>query len=83
MVSKDFLGKCMCFGFFGMLFSQAAINIAMCLGIIPVIGITLPFFSSGGSSIVCLYLGVGLVESVYNHKLNDNKVEVNLSRIHA
>lgn len=78
-LSKDNLGQYICFGFFGMIFSQSIINIAMCLGLIPVIGITLPFFSSGGSSIICVYLGVGLVQSVYYHKQDDDIVKLNLS----
>ena len=34
-------------------------------------GVTLPFFSAGGSSSACLYLGVGLIQSVYLNR-NDN-----------
>lgn len=78
-ICKDNLGQYICFGFFGMLVSQSIINIAMCLGLIPVIGITLPFFSSGGSSVMCLYLGVGLVQSVFRYRY-DEKVTVNLSK---
>lgn len=33
--------------------------------LLPVIGITLPFISAGGSSTVCIYLAVGLVLSIY------------------
>ena len=40
----------------------------VCLSLLPVIGITLPFFSAGGTSLFCLYLGVGLVLSVYRHR---------------
>lgn len=61
-------GKLICIGFFSMLFAQIAINIGMCLSVLPVIGITLPFFSAGGTSLFCLYLGVGLVLSVYKHR---------------
>ncbi len=61
-------GKIICVGFFGMLLAQVTINIGMCIGILPVIGITLPFFSAGGTSLLCLYLGVGLVMSVYMHR---------------
>lgn len=61
-------GKFMCIGIFAMLFSQTAINIGMCVSITPVIGITLPFFSAGGTSLICLLLGVGLVLNVYMHR---------------
>ena len=39
----------------------------MCLMVLPVIGITLPFLSAGGSSVLAIYLGLGLVLSVYMH----------------
>ena len=48
--------------------AQTVINLGMCLSMLPVIGVTLPFFSAGGTSTVCLYLGIGLVVSVYYHK---------------
>lgn len=63
--SRDELGRYMCFGFFGMVALQAVSNIGMCLAILPVMGVTLPFFSAGGSSAICLYLGFGLVQAVY------------------
>ena len=44
---------------------QSMINIGMVVRLLPVIGITLPFFSAGGSSVAMLYLGIGLVLSVY------------------
>lgn len=61
-------GKLICAGFFSMLFAQIVINLGMCLSILPVVGITLPFFSAGGTSLLCLFLGVGVVMSVYMHR---------------
>ena len=61
-------GKYICIGIFAMLFAQTIINIGMCTSITPVIGITLPFFSAGGTSLFCLFLGVGLVLNVYTHR---------------
>ena len=61
-------GKLICVGFFAMIFAQIIINIGMCISILPVIGVTLPFFSAGGTSQLCLYLGVGLVLSVYRYR---------------
>lgn len=63
--SRDGLGKYMCFGFFGLIAFQSVVNIGMCLTLLPVTGVTLPFFSSGGSSAMCLYFGVGLIQGVY------------------
>lgn len=61
-------GKYICVGIFAMLFAQAVINIGMCTSVLPVIGVTLPFFSSGGTSLLCLFLGIGLVLNVYIHR---------------
>ena len=43
---------------------QTIINIGMCLFIMPVIGITLPFFSYGGSSVVTLFMAMGMVSGI-------------------
>lgn len=61
-------GKLICIGFFAMVFAQMLINIGMCISLLPVIGVTLPFFSAGGTSLLTLYLGIGLVLSVYKHR---------------
>lgn len=66
--APDPLGAYICYGFFGMFFTQCLINIGMCISVLPVIGITLPFLSSGGTSIAITYLGVGLVLSVALHR---------------
>lgn len=76
--AKDYFGKFICFGFFAMISVQTCINVGMCLGLLPVVGITLPFFSSGGSSVACLYLGIGLVESVYMHQYDPDKIKIRL-----
>ena len=70
--ARDDLGRCMCFGFFGLIALQSVSNIGMCLALLPVMGVTLPFFSAGGSSAVCLYLGFGLIQSVYMHRPDAN-----------
>ena len=54
-----------CIGVAGALAFQTFINIGMCIGITPVIGIPLPFFSYGGSSMVTLFAAVGLVSGVH------------------
>lgn len=58
-------GSLICYGIATMIGSQAILNIGMCLKLLPCIGITLPFFSSGGSSNLCIYIAIGLVMSVY------------------
>ncbi len=66
--TRKLSGKLICIGFFGLLLAQIIINLGMCLSILPVIGITLPFFSAGGTSLACLYIGVGELLSVYIHR---------------
>lgn len=51
-------------GFGSMILIQTVINIAMCLYLFPVVGLTLPFFSYGGSSILTLYIAMGIVSSI-------------------
>ncbi len=53
-----------CMGVTAAFAAQTFINIGMCIGITPVIGITLPFFSYGGSSMVMMYAAAGLVSGV-------------------
>ncbi len=62
--APNHLGSFICIGLAAMLFVQAAENIGMCLGLLPVIGITLPFFSYGGSSVLALCMSMGLAMSV-------------------
>lgn len=62
--AADHMGCFICVGLAAMLFVQAAENIGMCLGLLPVIGITLPFFSYGGSSVLALCMSMGLAMSV-------------------
>ncbi len=62
--SGSYPARIMCNGIAFMLGSQIAVNIGMCTKLLPVIGITLPFISAGGSSSLCLYLAIGLVLSI-------------------
>ncbi len=62
--ARDPLGTYICVGMLALIGFQSIINLGMNLRLLPVIGITLPFFSAGGSSVATLYLGIGLVLSV-------------------
>ena len=66
--SNTKLGLVICSGVFTMLVSQTVINIGMCLWLLPVIGVALPFFSAGGTSLLCTYLGLAVVMSVHIHR---------------
>ena len=62
--SKNTMSMLVCFGVASTILFQTFINIGMCIGITPVIGITLPFFSYGGSSMFSLFAAAGLVSGV-------------------
>ncbi len=78
--ARDDLGAFICYGMFGLIATQTIINIGMVLGLLPVIGITLPFFSAGGTSSMCLYIGMGLVQSVRLHNKDVTTVKVSYTR---
>lgn len=81
--AKNYIGFLICCGTAGMILSQSFLNIGMCLKLLPVIGITLPFFSSGGSSNICLYIGIGMIFSVYRSSktgYNENTIQVPYGR---
>ena len=63
--SQDYMRKVVCYGAASALIFQVAANVGMCIGIFPVIGLTLPFISYGGTSILSLYAMLGLVSGVH------------------
>ena len=65
--ARDNVGYLMCMGISAMLFAQVVVNVGMELSLLPCIGITLPLFSSGGSSSLSIYLTLGIVLSVYRY----------------
>lgn len=65
--AEDQLGTYICVGCFAVVFFQSVINIGMVLCVVPVIGITLPFYSAGGSSVLAMYMCMGLALSVHNN----------------
>ena len=75
--AKDPLGTYLCVGMMAYIGFQSLINLGMNLRLLPVIGITLPFFSDGGSSVATLYLGITLVLSVsYSSRMSYKKTPV-------
>ena len=63
--SQAYMRRMICFGAAAALIFQMCVNIGMCIGVAPVIGLTLPLISYGGSSTVSLYAMLGLVSGVY------------------
>jgi rod shape determining protein RodA len=62
--APDRFGTAICLGVGAMLFWHVVVNVAMVIGMAPVVGVTLPFISYGGSSTVTCFIGLGLVASV-------------------
>lgn len=65
---KDFMGRLICFGVCAIFILQTLESVGMSLALIPVVGITLPFMSAGGSSTLALYMIIGVVHSVCAHE---------------
>lgn len=68
MGTRKMYASYICIGVAGMLIAQSAENIGMCLAMLPVVGITLPFFSYGSSSMLSMYLCIGIIESICTHR---------------
>ena len=63
--TPNYMNRLICIGIASILIFQILINVGMCIGVFPVIGLTLPFISYGGSSIITLYLAMGLVSGIH------------------
>jgi rod shape determining protein RodA len=62
--ARDALGSMVAYGLGSMLLFQVLVNVGMVIGIMPVTGIPLPFITYGGSSVISLLFGLGILESV-------------------
>ncbi|MBP6848281.1 MAG: rod shape-determining protein RodA [Kofleriaceae bacterium] len=62
--ARDAAGAVLCVGVAAMTFWHVIVNVAMVLGMAPVVGVTLPFISYGGSSLLTFFIGMGLCGSV-------------------
>ena len=63
--SPDYMRRMVCFGAAAALIFQICVNVGMCMSVMPVIGLTLPLISYGGSSIVTIFAMLGLVSGVH------------------
>jgi rod shape determining protein RodA len=62
--ARDTFGVFLAFGLTAAIFVQVLVNIAMATGSLPVVGITLPFFSYGGSSLLASMIAIGLLMNI-------------------
>ncbi len=72
--TENQFGKAIVIGVFALFITQIFVNIGMCIGIMPVTGIPLPFVSFGGSAMLANFISVGLVINVYIYR-----EEINIS----
>ncbi len=66
-IAKDNVGKYICVGVFAMILTHCVLNLGMVLVVLPVIGVPLPFISQGGTSMVSMFIAIGIVMSIYSH----------------
>jgi len=69
MKAKDYLGRLIAVGITSLIIIQAIINISVSTGLLPVTGVTLPFISLGGSSLVTMMAGVGILLNISKYKI--------------
>ena len=63
-VCKDPFGRLVCVGLAAFIGTQLVVNVGMNIGLLPIIGITLPFLSHGGSSMITVWIMTGLIVNV-------------------
>jgi cell division protein FtsW len=61
---KDPFGKYLAFGISSLILIQVFVNIGVNLNVIPLTGVTLPFVSYGGSSLITLMIGIGILLNI-------------------
>lgn len=79
----SFTGKLICTAVAVMIAAHVVINIGMCLMILPVIGITLPFMSAGGSSNLCIYIAIGMILSIYRSSQSRAPVDFKYGKLYT
>ena len=70
--AKDMTGRMIVGGFIGLLFYHVFMNIGMCVLLVPITGIPLPFISYGGTFLLMMMFMLGLCQSVWIHRTADN-----------
>lgn len=67
--TEDYFGRALAGGITGLIIAQAILNIAVVIGLIPVTGVTLPFISSGGSSLLVNMACAGILLNISRQNL--------------
>jgi len=74
--ASDNFGSLLAGGIGFIILSQMVINVGMTIGLMPIIGITLPFLSYGGSNLLSVFMGIALVENVYMRRETRKDYEI-------
>ncbi len=77
LLSSDLFGRYLCVGIAAILMTHVFINIGMCIRLVPVTGLPLPFISYGGTFLVAMLCYLGIVQSVYAHRNDPPKLDLN------
>jgi len=65
LMARDKMGRMLCVGVVAMIFTHVFVNVAMTIGLVPIVGIPLPLISYGGTFMVVTLFALGLIQSVY------------------
>lgn len=74
--TDDIFGKVFCLGAFFFILIQFLVNVGMNLGVVPVVGITLPFVSYGGSSIISSAIFLGIISAISRENMKEKVLEI-------
>lgn len=77
LLSPDLFGRYLCVGIAAILMAHVFINIGMCIRLVPVTGLPLPFISHGGSFLVAMMCYMGIAQSVYAHRNDPSQLDLN------
>ena len=77
LLSSDLFGRYLCVGIAAILLTHVFINIGMCIRLVPVTGLPLPFISYGGTFLVAMMCYLGIAQSVYAHRNDPSQLDLN------
>ena len=77
LLSSDLFGRYLCVGIATILLTHVFINIGMCIRLVPVTGLPLPFISYGGTFLVAMMCYLGIAQSVYAHRNDPSRLDLN------
>ncbi len=81
LLAPDLFGRYLCVGIAAILMTHVFINIGMCIRLVPVTGLPLPFISYGGTFLVAMLCYLGIAQSVYAHRNDPSTVDTDWSPI--